>query len=154
VRNRKHGMKGTTTYRCWSAMKNRCQNPRTDHYEYWGGAGVRVCERWKKFENFFADMGERPSLSHSLDRFPDKNGDYEPGNVRWATDAEQMNNRRDNIFVEAFGRRMTTIDWSRETGVRAGTIKRRLARGWDPDRAVSAPPGPSRWNRHRQSASH
>jgi hypothetical protein len=90
-----HGLAGTDTYRIWGGMLYRCRN---EHDPNYGGRGIRVCERWKSFENFLADMGERPSQRHSIDRYPDVNGGYEPGNCRWATDAEQAHNTRLTIL--------------------------------------------------------
>lgn len=81
------------TYYSWSTMRTRCRNPKCNRYANYGGRGIRICERWELFENFLADMGERPS-GLSLDRYPDKNGNYEPGNCRWATSKEQAQNRR------------------------------------------------------------
>lgn len=90
--NRKHGHDGTPTYRCWVEMRRRCRKPHPESAKYY--QGVTVCERWQSFANFLADMGERPSPKHSLDRYPNNSGNYEPGNVRWATMKEQANNRR------------------------------------------------------------
>jgi len=98
-------------YRVWVDIKQRCTNPRRKGYQYWGGMGVRICERWlNSFENFLADMGRRPSASHSIDRFPNKHGDYEPGNCRWATRSEQSRNRR------------RTNGWKIKSREKAGTL--------------------------------
>jgi hypothetical protein len=90
---RKHGMSGTPTHSCWRSMLARCRS----HPNYAGR--VKVCKRWLKFENFLADMGERPP-GKTLDRYPDNEGDYKPGNVRWASPKEQMNNRRPSRIKE------------------------------------------------------
>lgn len=84
--------KRTRTYVTWEGMKQRCLNRWSTSYPYYGGRGVKICERWLKFQNFYEDMGERPP-GKSLDRYPNKDGDYEPGNCRWATPHEQRMNQ-------------------------------------------------------------
>jgi hypothetical protein len=91
-----HGMRRTSIYRVWCGMKTRCTNPNDKRFKDYGGNGVVVCDRWlKSFENFFADMGERPTSKHSIGRTLDR-GNYEPGNVFWMTDPEQRLARRNN----------------------------------------------------------
>jgi hypothetical protein len=77
-------------------MIQRCRNPENPGWKNYGGRGIKVCERWRSFENFLADMGRKPSPLHSIDRFPNNDGNYEPGNCRWATRFEQRHNRRDS----------------------------------------------------------
>lgn len=86
-------MYGTPVYRTWGAIMNRCNSPTNPRYADYGGRGIRVCQRWHSFENFYADVGDRP-VNRSIDRWPDKNGDYCPDNFRWATVDEQNNNKR------------------------------------------------------------
>jgi len=97
VRNGKpasrHNGTGTPEFRAWSMMRDRCRKGHSNS-KYHGDRGIAVCERWNKFENFLADMGPRPSPKHSLDRYPNNDGHYEPGNCRWATKSEQSRNRR------------------------------------------------------------
>lgn len=90
----KHGMAKTSIYSCWQLMIQRCENPNNPRYKYYGGRGIKVCERWHTFENFYADVGNRPK-GKSLDRWPDNDGDYKPTNFRWATRKEQRANSRD-----------------------------------------------------------
>src|SRR5882672_1172323 len=90
----KHGLYKTAEYLTWQNMKARCYRKSHNSYPRYGGRGITVCPKWLgSFETFLSDLGKRPSKKHSLDRFPDQNGNYQPGNVRWATKSEQMLNR-------------------------------------------------------------
>jgi len=91
-----HNMTHTPEYRTWWGMLQRCENPKNSRYTDYGGRGISVCERWKTFQNFFDDMGNRPSANHSIDRWPDNDRGYEPGNCRWATRSQQQLNKRQN----------------------------------------------------------
>lgn len=87
------------TYRIWIAMRSRCNNPKHSSYDYYGGRGIKVCERWNDFAMFWEDMGECPSENHSIDRI-NGDGNYEPSNCRWAVQSAQMDNRRPYRPVE------------------------------------------------------
>ena len=96
IANLKHGEGGKTVeYEAWAQMRSRCSNPKHASWRLYGGSGIKVCDRWlEAFDNFLADMGRKPSSQHSLDRYPDPYGNYEPSNCRWATPLQQRHNRR------------------------------------------------------------
>lgn len=96
--NTVHGKHGSPQYKAWVSMIQRCENPNATGYERYGAVGITVCPRWREsYQSFLDDMGPRPSPKHSLDRYPNNAGNYEPGNCRWATAKEQRSNRRTSI---------------------------------------------------------
>lgn len=113
----------TPTYRSWRSMIWRCKHDGKKSYKL---KGIRVCDRWLVFENFLADMGERPPGT-SLDRHPDKRGNYEPGNVRWATPQQQAQNRINNRMITIGGEVRCATDWSNRLGISLTTLRRRYA---------------------------
>lgn len=133
-----HDMHGTTEYNSWCNMKARCYNENHPRYPDWGGKGITVCDRWKhSFENFFADMGFKPSPLHTLDRIEGDKG-YEPNNCRWATKKEQSVNRPTCVnLVEFQGRTQTITDWALELGIARKTLYERLEK-WGIERALTA----------------
>jgi hypothetical protein len=92
VMARTHGMRRTVEYKTWIGMRQRCRNPRNKNFRNYGGHGIKVC--FKSFEEFYTEVGPKPSPDHSIDRFPDNNGHYEKGNIRWATWSQQNANKR------------------------------------------------------------
>ena len=126
----------TLEYRSWVQMRSRCRNPKHHAWALYGGRGITVCERWDDFATFLTDMGPRPSTKHSLDRI-DVNGNYEPGNCRWATATEQGNNRRDNRYLTHNGQIKTIALWADELGLCVQMIHGRLKRGWSESDALS-----------------
>jgi hypothetical protein len=126
----------TTEYRIWRNMLQRCR----EHPEY-AGRGIGVCDAWMtSFATFLVDVGPRPSSEHSLDRYPDNNGNYEPGNVRWATRREQMRNTRDNVMVVVGVATMTLTEAAEKAGLTLSTVHQRLNKlGWPIDRALGLP---------------
>jgi hypothetical protein len=96
IERSKHGLYNTAEYHAWECMVQRCYNPNRHNFRYWGGRGITICPEWRNsFEAFLAHIGPKPSPIHTVDRFPDNAGDYRPGNVRWATPAQQAENRRE-----------------------------------------------------------
>lgn len=126
-------------YKSWWAMKNRCTNPDSDHWNSYGGRGIKVCDRWlESFENFYSDMGSKPTATHTLDR-EDNNGNYEPSNCRWATPKEQRRNSDRVRPITLNGETKLIRDWAEISGIREQNIRTRLERGWSVQRAIFAP---------------
>lgn len=120
----------------WTGMLDRTTNPRSTGFHLYGGRGIAVCERWLTFENFVADMAPTFKPELTLDRI-DVNGNYEPGNCRWITNAEQQRNRRSNRTIEWRGTSMVLAEWVECLGLSESTIRSRLKRGWTVDRALT-----------------
>lgn len=130
-------------YKTWCGMLRRCTNSHDKSFAEYGAKGIVVCERWAdSFEAFFADMGRRPSATHSIDRFPDRNGNYEPGNCRWATKTEQARNRSTNHLVTFRGTDMPLSEACTAAELPYDTVLERLRVGWSTDRALSQPVRP------------
>ncbi|MET3790669.1 hypothetical protein [Aquamicrobium terrae] len=136
-----HGLHQHELYRTWYGMVQRCINPENKDYYRYGGRGITVCPRWEIGESelsglecFIADIPDRPSKRHSIDRI-DNNRGYEPGNVRWATGRQQNRNRRDNRIVCLNGRDVTVAEACEMSGVNYNTAQARLNRGWNIERA-------------------
>jgi hypothetical protein len=140
-----HGQTGTRTYNSYQSMLARCYYPLAISYPNYGGRGITVCDRWREsFENFYADMGDRPPR-HSLDRI-DSNKNYEPQNCRWATKRVQSNNCRTNHIIEIDGRKQSLMEWCMEYSIpRTGplsydTVKQRINKlKWEPKKALTTP---------------
>jgi len=162
-RPRTHGHrlrgKSSRELNAWNAMHARCENPNSDRYARYGGRGIRVCRRWRKFENFLMDMGLAPSRRHWIGR-KDNDGDYKPSNCRWETPQEQSNQRSNNRWVTFRGERRTVAEWSRAVGLSYCALQSRLDRGWpldlalDPQakRRTKKPPKPKRAKRRLRCA--
>jgi hypothetical protein len=136
----KHGQ-ATPEYRAWIGMKQRCYWKSFAQFRDYGGRGITVCDRWRNsFENFLADMGPRPTPGHSLDRFPDVNGNYEPSNCRWATIAEQHRNRRDNRLITHDGKTQCITAWAEECRINLSTLRSRLRNGMAIPAALTTKP--------------
>ena len=139
---KKYGVHKNPLYKAYASMRGRVCNENDPQYKDYGGRGIRICSRWTEpdgvgFQNFLDDMGPRPD-GFTLDRI-DNDGNYEPGNCRWATRAEQVRNRRNNIQVTLDGRTMVLKDWCAELGVGYNTVRRRVRAGQDPIEALNAP---------------
>lgn len=134
-----HWSPSNLTYRCWQTIRQRCYNKNHDQYKNYGGRGISVCGRWlESFENFLADMGEKPSASHSIDRI-NNDGNYEPSNCRWSTSKEQCSNRRGLNMITHAGETRPLDVWSKSLGFHPATIRTRLKTGLTFEQAISIP---------------
>lgn len=136
-----HGQTETKEYGIWSAMKSRCYRTTDPDYPSYGGRGITVCLRWTdSFQAFIDDMGPRPSSKLSIDRYPNNNGNYEPGNCRWATATQQARNKRNSHFLTHDGQTLTIAEWAVLKGHKSGSIiSGRLRKGWSVASAIDTP---------------
>lgn len=154
----KHGLTETSGKKqpdevaIYHGMVGRCLNPRDKGYDNYGGRGIKVAEEWLGVEGmkrFLAYVGPRPSKKHSIDRYPNNDGNYEPGNVRWATQVEQARNTRQNRLLTHEGVTLCAQEWSERLGFTGkNTLRNRLDRGWTVEQALTVPQGAPRGTRY------
>lgn len=131
----------TAEYSAWRGIITRCTNSREPCYKNYGGRGITVCDRWREnFAAFLEDIGLRPSPEHSIDRYPDNDGNYEPSNVRWATRRDQCRNRRSNRWLTFKNETKIVAEWAEITGLGRSCIRHRLSDlGWSVEKALTTP---------------
>lgn len=140
-----HDMSKTSEYNIWRSMRQRCQRKNHGSYKFYGGRGIKVCDRWQTFENFYKDMGAKPTSKHTIERV-NNDGNYEPSNCKWATRKEQAQNRRPSKPLTTFnGKSQSLADWAKELGVRPGLIYERKAAGLPLDQVLA--PRRTGWQR-------
>lgn len=132
-----HGHAGTRMYSAWQAMLQRCKNHNDHAYTNYGGRGITVTPRWRIFQHFLDDIGEKPP-GLTLGRIDNAKG-YSPTNCRWETRLQQQQNMRSNRLLEFHGKRKPLSTWARERGLKYGTLQTRLRLGWSIDRALTEP---------------
>jgi len=125
----KHNMKKSREYYTWQNMKSRCLNKNNKNYNFYGGRGITICDKWLTFEGFYKDMGDRPE-NKTLDRVDGGKG-YLKNNCRWATNKEQQNNKINNVFLEYNGKRKTVAQWAEFVGINSSTLYHRFYLGWN-----------------------
>lgn len=137
----KHKRRRTPEYSSWRGMIQRCNNPKANHYDSYGGRGIVVCLRWQNdFRNFLEDMGPRPR-GHTLER-RNNNGDYCPENCIWAPRSVQSRNRRSCRLITINNVTKCATDWAHQFGIKPKLVHNRLSRGWPPQEAVMGRPKP------------
>lgn len=140
-KQRKHGNAGTAEYDSWYLMIRRCYRNDTKTYSRYAGRGITVCARWREpngqgLLNFIADMGRKPSPKHTIDRYPDPDGNYEPGNCRWATPEEQANNRKNTVLLTYRGETKGLAQFARQFGVEVERFRYYLNTGLDMEQVL------------------
>lgn len=145
LKRKTHGMKGTPTYTTWKGMNQRCRDTNSGSYKYYGARGIKICKRWKRFENFLADMGERPK-GKTLDRI-DNNEDYCPENCRWATRKQQMRNMRRNRIIRYKDKDYCLSELASKFDIHIATLWCRLEKSWPIEKALTVPVQPRKPNK-------
>lgn len=140
----KHGMEGTAIYNTWAQMLARCNNPNSTSYKNYGAKGIKVCERWKDFRNFYADMGDKKE-GMTIDRIDNESG-YSPDNVRWSNWKTQSRNKRNTIFLEFDGQKRPMSEWSEIKKIKRKVLENRIRAGWSIEDALTIK-GANRWTR-------
>lgn len=136
---KQNGLSTHPLYGTWVQMRHRCSNPEHESYKCYGGRGIKVCARWRSFENFLADMGPRPSTKHQIDR-KNNNGNYEPGNCRWALPIAQCRNTRTNRKITVLGQETVLSAAAERFNVPYWTVHKRLRLGWTEEQALGLSP--------------
>lgn len=144
-RSRTHGKSGSPEHWAWKHLRARCEDQSSKDWKDYGGRGITFCERWMSFENFIADVGPRPSPKHSIDRIR-VNGNYEPGNVRWATPIQQGRNTRRNVRLTFNGENLCISEWAERIGAKPKSLHNRIKRGWTIEEAITRPFGAGKRN--------
>lgn len=130
-----HGLTRSPEYKIWVGIQTRCYNPNSQSYIDYGGRGIFMCESWKIFENFLADMGKRPSPNHSIERI-DNEKHYSPDNCRWATKKEQSGNKRNSIMIFYNGKTQCLAHWCQELKIKETYVRARVRAGANPIEAL------------------
>lgn len=153
-----HGQSHTDEHNIWQGMKQRCYNENVERYPNYGGRGITVCAEWlNDFQQFYRDMGPRPSKFHSIDRI-NNDGPYSPENCRWATVSQQQRNKRRTVFLTANGERRSLSEWAELRGFSHITFFKRYQAGWSDEEIVNTPklartcPKPRGHRRHRRNS--
>lgn len=138
VQNKTHGKTKTPEFRIWTGMISRCCNKNDYRFKRHGGRGIKVCDRWMKFENFYEGMGSVPFQGAELDRI-DNDKCYEPENCRWVTSKQNNNNRSSCCYIEHGGAVQTVTQWVEQIGINPATLRVRLEAGWPVEKALTQP---------------
>lgn len=142
IRMTKHGQKDTHLYKEWAAIKSRCYYQKNKSYSCYGGRGIEMCDEWKNdfeaFKKYVSNLEHFGEKSYTLDRI-DVNGNYAPNNVRWATSKEQLNNKRETIYLTLNGTTKPLMFWSEELNIHPNTLRNRLKMGWSDERTLTYP---------------